>query len=140
MIKISYNIELDEKDISFDFVRSSGPGGQNVNKVATAVQLRFDVNESTGIPRDVKFRLKKLAGKRLTDEGILIIQASRFRRQEQNRQDAMDRLIRLVQAALLKPKPRVRTRPTKASRERMLSSKKRRSRLKQLRRKNINGE
>jgi len=140
MIKISYNIELDEKDISFDFVRSSGPGGQNVNKVATAVQLRFDVHGSTGIPGDVKIRLKKLAGKRLTDEGILIIQASRFRRQEQNRQDAMDRLIRLVQAALIKPKPRVRTRPSRAARERMLASKKQRSRLKQLRRKISNGE
>ncbi len=140
MIKISGNIEIDEKEISFDFVRSSGPGGQNVNKVATAVQLRFDVNGSTGIPIDVKLRLKQLAGKRLTEEGILIIQASRFRRQEQNRQDAIERLIRLVQAALLKPKPRVRTRPTKASRERMLSSKKQRGRLKKLRRKNINGE
>ena len=140
MIKISDNIEIDEKEISFDFVRSSGPGGQNVNKVATAVQLRFDVNGSTGIPIDVKLRLKQLAGKRLTEEGILIIQASRFRRQEQNRQDAIERLIRLVQAALLKPKPRVRTRPTKASRERMLSSKKQRGRLKKLRRKNINGE
>ncbi len=140
MIKITHDIELDEKEISFDFVRASGPGGQNVNKVATAVQLRFDVNNAIGIPHHVKFRLKKLAGKRLTDEGILIIQASRFRRQEQNRQDATERLIRLVRAALIKPIPRVRTRPTRASKERMLFSKKQRGRLKQLRRKNVHEE
>ncbi len=140
MIRISYNIEIDEKDISFDFVKSSGPGGQNVNKVATAVQLRFDVHGATGMPHDVKLRLKILAGKRLTDDGILIIQASRFRKQEQNRQDAMERLIQLVRAAAIKPKSRVRTRPTKASKERMLSSKKRRGRLKKLRQRTMDGE
>lgn len=140
MIRISYNIELDEKDISFDFVKSSGPGGQNVNKVATAVQLRFDVHGTTRMPHDVKCRLKALAGKRMTDDGILIIQASRFRKQELNRQDAMERLIQLVRTAAIKPKSRVRTRPTKASKERMLSSKKRRGRLKKLRRKTMDGE
>jgi ribosome-associated protein len=140
MIRISYNIELDEKDISFDFVKSSGPGGQNVNKVATAVQLRFDVHGATRMPHDVKFRLKALAGKRMTDDGILIIQASRFRKQEQNRQDAVERLIQLVRTAAIKPKSRVRTRPTKASKERMLSSKKRRGRLKKLRQKTMDGE
>lgn len=140
MIRISYNVELDENDISFDFVKSSGPGGQNVNKVATAVQLRFDVHGAARMPHDVKIRLKTLAGKRMTDDGILIIQASRFRKQEQNRQDALERLIQLVRTAAIKPKSRVRTRPTKASKERTLSSKKRRGRLKKLRRKTMDGE
>lgn len=140
MITIPPNIEIHEKELTFEFVRSSGPGGQNVNKVSTAVQLRFDVQGSAGIPDDIKSRLRKLAGKRLTDEGVLIIRANRFRKQEQNRQDAKDRLIQLLKAALIKPKKRIRTRPTKAARERKLAAKKQRGQLKRLRQKVSNGE
>ena len=134
MIKISDNFQLDEKDISFDFIRSAGPGGQNVNKVATAVRLRFNIHGVTVIAEDVKNRLKKLAGKRLTDEGVLLIEASRFRKQEQNRQDAIERLSELIRTALIKPKKRVPTRPTKASVERIQTSKKHKSQLKKTRR------
>jgi len=140
MIRISPNIAIDEKDITFEFVRSSGPGGQNVNKVSTTVQLRFDLHGASGIPVDVKTRLAKLAGRKLTDDGILIIRASRFRKQEQNRQDAKERLIQLLRAAAIKPKKRVKTRPTRAAKERKLAAKKQRGRLKQLRQKVVNGE
>ena len=140
MMKISPDIAIDEKDIIFEFVRSSGPGGQNVNKVSTTVQLRFDLNGASGIPADVKNRLAKVAGRKLTGDGVLIIQASRFRKREQNRQDAVERLVELLRAAAVKPKKRVKTKPTKASRERKLASKKRRGRLKQMRKKVADGE
>ncbi|MEN8247073.1 MAG: alternative ribosome rescue aminoacyl-tRNA hydrolase ArfB [Thermodesulfobacteriota bacterium] len=140
MIRITPDIVIHEKEITFEFVRSSGPGGQNVNKVSTTVQLRFDVRASDGIPVEVKNRLKKLAGKRLTEDGILIIKASRFRKQEQNRQDAVERLVRLLRAAAVKPKRRIKTRPTKAAKERKLGAKKHRGRLKKLRKKVAAGE
>jgi ribosome-associated protein len=140
MIKIAPDIVIHEKELTFDFVRSSGPGGQNVNKVATTVQLRFDIRASDGIPIGVKNRLRKIAGKRVTEDGILIIKAGRFRKQEQNRQDAVERLVQLLQAAAVKPKKRIKTRPTKAARERKLAAKKRRGKLKRMRKKVTNAE
>jgi len=135
MIRITPDIVIHEKELTFEFVRSSGPGGQNVNKVATTVQLRFDIRASDSIPVGVKSRLRKLAGKRITEDGILIIKAGRFRKQDQNRQDAVERLVRLLQAAAVKPKKRIKTRPTKAARERKLAAKKHRGQLKKLRQK-----
>ncbi|MDP6439766.1 MAG: alternative ribosome rescue aminoacyl-tRNA hydrolase ArfB [Candidatus Brocadiia bacterium] len=134
MIRITAAIAIDESEILEEFVRASGPGGQNVNKVATAVQLRFDVANSPSLPDEVRRRLILLAGKRVTQEGVLIIDARRFRAQERNRQDAMDRLIDLVRRAARKPVPRRRTRPTRASKERRLEAKRRRSETKQRRR------
>lgn len=140
MIKIAPDIVIHEKELTFDFVRSSGPGGQNVNKVSTTVQLRFDVKASDGMPVEVKKRLKALAGKRITDDGILIIKAGRFRKQEQNRQDAVERLVRLIRAAAVKPKKRIKTRPSKAAKERKLSDKKHRGRVKKMRKKVTNAD
>jgi len=133
MIRITEDITIDEREIQETFVRASGPGGQNVNKVATAVQLRFDAAGSPSLPDDVRRRLTAVAGKRMTDAGILIIQARRFRTQEQNRQDALERLIHLIREAALPPKPRRKTVPTAASRERRLDSKRRRSQTKKVR-------
>jgi len=129
MIQIASSIYIRENELRFDYVRASGPGGQNVNKVATAVQLRFDVRASS-LPEEVKSRLIHLAGKRVTDAGVLLIEAKQFRAQEQNREDAIRRLIALVRKALIKPKPRKKTKPTKAAKEKRLETKKRRGEVK----------
>ena len=132
MIEITPSFSIDESELQFAFVRSSGPGGQNVNKVATAVQLRFDVNRSS-LPMDVKERLKRLAGNKITADGELLIEAKRFRTQDQNREDAQNRLIDLLQHAFRKPKARTQTRPTRVSREKRLKEKKERSEVKRMR-------
>ncbi len=133
MIRITPVISIDERELEERFVRASGPGGQNVNKLSTAVQLRFDVRRSPSLPGDVRARLERLAGRRLTNEGVLVIAAQRHRTQERNRQDALDRLIELIQRAAVAPIPRRPTKPTRGSRERRLEGKKRRSSIKGLR-------
>ena len=130
MIRITDTIAIDEREIIEDFVRASGPGGQNVNKLSTAVQLRFDVRRSPSLPNDVALRLMKLAGSRLTNDGVLVLVAQSHRTQEANRREALARLVALVQQATVKPKPRFATKPTKASKERRLEGKKRRSDIK----------
>jgi ribosome-associated protein len=122
------------EELRFEFFRSSGPGGQNVNKVATAVRLRFDVRRSTSLPSDVKERLLRLAASRLTDDGVLLIEARRFRTQERNRDDAVARLTAWITKALPAPRERRATRPTAASRQRRLAAKKRRGVAKRERR------
>jgi ribosome-associated protein len=130
---VAPGILLDESEFDFSFVRASGPGGQNVNKVATAVQLRFDVRRSPSLPDDVRRRLERLAGRRLTQEGIMVISAQRFRSQERNRQDAVDRLVALIQEAAIPSVPRQPTKPSAAARQRRLDSKGQRSTIKSLR-------
>jgi ribosome-associated protein len=132
-IPINSGISIDEGELSFAFVRSSGPGGQNVNKVSTAVQLRFDASGSPSLPREVKDRLIPLAGSRATAGGMIIIEASRFRSQKQNRDDAVARLIELVRRAAAKPKTRRKSSPTRTARQRRLTSKRRRGEIKKLR-------
>src|SRR5437899_7257985 len=117
MIRVTPHIAIDESELSESFIRSSGPGGQNVNKLSTAVQLRFDVRHSPSLPGDVRARLERLAGRRLTREGVLIITAQRHRTQERNREDARERLIELIRQAAVQPVRRRPTRPTRASRE-----------------------
>jgi ribosome-associated protein len=134
MIVISDTLSIDEHEIHEEFIRASGPGGQNVNKVATAVQLRFDVGNSPSLPAELRQRLLRLAGRRLTQNGVLIIAARRFRTQERNRQDALERLIDLIRRAALKPKARRETRPTLASKQRRLDAKRQRSAAKRGRR------
>jgi ribosome-associated protein len=132
MLEITSSLSIDERELTFEYIRASGPGGQNVNKVATAVQLRFDVRASS-LPEDIKERLIHLAGKRITNDGILVIEAKRFRTQEQNRFDATDRFVELVKKSTVKPKARRKTKPTAASQEKRLQSKKQRSKIKQVR-------
>ena len=133
MLEINSDITIKTAEIRFDFVRSSGPGGQNVNKVASAVQLRFDIRNSTSIPDEIKQRLIKLAGKRVNSEAVLLIDARTSRSQSQNRAEALERLKSLILKALHKPKPRRKTKPTAASKEKRLRSKKIRGNLKRLR-------
>jgi len=133
MIRITDRIAIDESELDESFIRSSGPGGQNVNKLSTAVQLRFDVRRSPSLTDEVRARLERLAGRRLTRDGVLIITAQNHRTQERNRADALDRLIALIGQAAVRPVPRRATKPTKASRRRRLESKKRRSGIKALR-------
>ncbi|HQL40260.1 MAG TPA: alternative ribosome rescue aminoacyl-tRNA hydrolase ArfB [Anaerolineaceae bacterium] len=130
------SVSIEESEIQFDFIRSTGPGGQNVNKVATAVQLRWDVRATTALPPDVKERLARLAGSRITGEGVLIIEARRYRTQEQNRFDAVQRLVALVRKALEAPKPRRKTRPSVTASAARVGAKRQRGELKRIRRYN----
>ena len=134
MIEIAPNLKIEENEVRLDFVRSSGPGGQNVNKVATAVQLRFDVRHSPALPADVKARLYHLAGTRITRDGVLVIEAKRYRTQDQNREDAIQRLVGLIRKALVRPKARRKTGPTASARAKRLESKRRRGAIKRIRR------
>ena len=130
MIRVTDLIAIHEGELEERFIRASGPGGQNVNKLASAVQLRFDVRRSPSLPPPVRARVEKLAGRRLTRDGVLVITAQRHRTQERNRQDALDRLIALIALAAVAPRPRRPTKPTAGSRERRLEGKKRRATIK----------
>jgi ribosome-associated protein len=133
MIHITDAIALEEREVEESFVRAAGPGGQNVNKVATAVQLRFDVRRSPSLPEDVRARLVKLAGRKLTQEGVLVITAQRYRTQDRNRQDALERLVALLRRAAVRQTPRRPTKPTAGARRRRLEAKSHRAGLKKLR-------
>ena len=134
MIKITPTIAIDDSEIELEFIRASGPGGQKVNRAATAVQLRFDVARSPSLSDEVRRRLMRIAGSRLTKEGVLVIDARRFRTQERNREDAIERLVSLIRGAAARPKVRRSTRPSQAARLRRLEAKRRRSQRKRLRR------
>ncbi len=136
MIEITPSLQIDERELQIDFIRASGPGGQNVNKVATAVQLRFDARASS-LPQEVRERLFHLAGKRVTDDGVLVIEARRFRTQEQNREDALQRFVELVRKALVRPRARKKTKPSQAAREARLKEKKKRGEIKKFRQRSV---
>lgn len=129
-------VQIPEDEMTFSFIRAAGPGGQNVNKVATAVQLRFDVRHSSVLTEDIRRRLTRLAGKRMTEDGILVIEARRYRKQERNRQDAIERLNHLVEKAATPPVKRLPTKPTAASLKARLEDKKRRGEIKRSRKSN----
>jgi ribosome-associated protein len=137
LLRITERIAINEDELEERFVRASGPGGQNVNKVATAVELRFDLAHSPSLPPEVRARAVRLAGRRLTDEGVLIIRAERFRTQERNREDARERLSELLRSAAVAPKRRIATKPTRAAKERRREAKAQRSRVKSLRRRGV---
>jgi ribosome-associated protein len=134
MIRVTRSIEIDESEVHETFVRSSGPGGQNVNKVATAVQLRFDVARSPSLPEDVRERLIRLAGKRMTEDGVLVIDARRHRTQLRNREDALERLVGLIRKAAVRPPKRRPTKPSRAAKEKRLDRKRQRAETKRRRR------
>ncbi|MFI5338704.1 MAG: alternative ribosome rescue aminoacyl-tRNA hydrolase ArfB [Candidatus Methylomirabilales bacterium] len=134
MIQVNRGIAIDESEMHFDFLRASGPGGQNVNKVSTAVRLRFDVLACSSLPEDVRARLMGLAGRRVGADGVLRIEARRFRTQEANRRDAIERFVQLLRRAVEKPRARRTTKPSAASRMRRLEAKRRRGQAKQARR------
>jgi ribosome-associated protein len=134
-LAVSAAISIPEAELQERFIQAAGPGGQNVNKVASAVELRFDVAGSPSLPEAVRQRLRALAGRRLTQDGVLVIQARRHRTQERNRADARERLVELIRRAAIPPKPRRATRPTRASKERRVEQKKGRSAVKRMRRK-----
>ncbi len=129
MLRIGRDLSVDENDLDISFVRASGPGGQNVNKLSTAVQLRYDTRR-LALPADAASRLVRLAGQRMTKDGVIVIHAQRFRTQERNRSDAIDRLVELLREAMVRPTPRRATRPTFASKQRRLEGKKRRGDIK----------
>jgi ribosome-associated protein len=132
MLRVTRDLLIDENDVEIHFIRASGPGGQNVNKLASAAQLRFDTRR-LGLADDVAARLDRLAGQRMTKDGVIVIHAQRFRTQERNRADAIDRLLRLLREASVRPTPRRATRPTAGSKQRRLEGKKRRSKIKSMR-------
>ena len=135
MLKITETIQIDKRELQFEHIRASGPGGQNVNKVATAVQLRFDITNSPSLASDLKERLIQLSGNRVNADGVLLIEAKRFRTQEGNREDAILRFTELLKKASVAPKKRTKTKPTRASKEKRMKSKKIKSEVKSLRRK-----
>jgi len=134
MIRVTDTISIDESELAESFVRASGPGGQNVNKLSTAVQLRFDVRHSPSLPNDVAVRLMRIAGSRLTKDGVLVITAQQHRTQERNRAAARERLFEMIREAAVRPVPRRPTKPTRAAKQRRLESKKHRSAVKEFRR------
>jgi len=133
MIRVTPTIEIDEEEFVEAFVRASGPGGQNVNKVASAVELRFNVNQTEALTEPVKARLRRLAGRRLSQEGWLVIKADRHRSQERNRDDARQRLVALIAEAAVPPRPRIKTRPSLSAKKRRMDTKSRRGNIKKLR-------
>lgn len=133
MLEITDTLSIDDRELEERFIRASGPGGQNVNKVSTAVELRFDVRRSESLPEAVRDRLERLGGRRVTDEGVLVIRAERHRTQERNREDARTRLVELVREALYVPKKRVKTKPSRAAKARRVDSKVKRGTVKKLR-------